>query len=230
MNHQRFCAWSGIIFLVLFVAGWGFVAGFFPLPPGPLLTPEEVAAFFLGGATRIRAGLIVAMTAAIFWVPFVAGISEQMSRIQGVDPVLVRTQSLGGTAGFCIFMMTIMVWLTATFRDDLDPKIIRLLNDFGWLTFLVTFAPFVAQLVALALAILGDPSPEPVFPRWWAYFTIWAAISFVPAALVVYLKHGPFAWTGLVGFYLPLTLFVSWIGGTSWLSLQAIAAREAAKR
>jgi len=222
MQHQRLCAWSGVVFDIFFMVGWCFIAGLFP-PPSATASAEEIAAFYAGNTFAIRAGLILAMAGCTFYVPFVAVISAQMRRIKGVSPALVHTQSLGGLAGMLIILIPVMIWMSATFRPERDPQLILLLNDLGWLLFTITFAPFVSQNVALALAILGDKSPQPVFPRWAAYLNLWTGFSFIPAVLIIYFKTGPFAWTGLIGLWIPLGLFTIWIFVMFGLLLRAIS-------
>ncbi|MGQ0699573.1 MAG: hypothetical protein ACT4PZ_15185 [Panacagrimonas sp.] len=221
MKHQRMCAWSGLVFGVLFLLGWCVIAGLFP-PPSAMASAEEIAAFYGDNNASIRAGLLIAMASCTFYIPWAAVISAQMRRIENVSPVLAQTQALSGTAGMLIFLIPIMIWLTATFRPERDPQLILLLNDLGWLLFTITFAPFVSQNFAIALAILGDRSAKPVFPRWAAYFNIWTCLSFTPAVLIVYFKQGPFAWTGLIGLWIPLTLFSLWIVVMLVLLLRAI--------
>jgi hypothetical protein len=37
------------------------------------------------------------------------------------------------------------------------------------------------------------------------------ALVFVPAALIPFFKTGPFAWNGVLSFWLPVGLFVVWL-------------------
>jgi len=37
-------------------------------------------------------------------------------------------------------------------------------------------------------------------------------LSGAGGGLAVFFKHGPFAWNGLVGFYIPIVAFSIWIG------------------
>jgi hypothetical protein len=71
--------------------------------------------------------------------------------------------------------------------------------------------PALLQLAAIGFAILGDTSPKPVFPRWIAYLNFWVAILFQPGALVPLFKHGPFAWDGLLAFWMPLGVLGIWV-------------------
>ncbi|NKI16582.1 hypothetical protein HCU74_04005 [Spongiibacter sp. KMU-166] len=222
MPYQRFSAWCGPAFDVFFISGWCFIAGLFP-PQAATASGAEIAAFYADGTNNIRAGLLLAMASCTLYIPWVVVISAQMKRIKNVSPLLVQTQNLSGTAGLLFFLIPVMIWLTATFRPERDPELILLINDLGWLMFTITFAPFVCQLFAFALAVLGDNSENPLFPRWAAYFNFWVAVSFIPAMLIIYFKTGPFAWTGLIGLWIPLILFSVWIWVMFYLLLKAMA-------
>ena len=84
------------------------------------------------------------------------------------------------------------------------------LNDFAWLLLIMTLSPFFVQLMTVGLAIISDNSATPVFARWVGYFNIWVAILFIPGALITFFKTGPFAWNGLLAFWLPLAVFFAW--------------------
>ena len=84
------------------------------------------------------------------------------------------------------------------------------MNDAGWLMFLMPFTTFIVQNFAIGLAILGDQSAQPVFPRWVAYLNFWVAALFVPGGLLTFFKTGPFAWNGLFAFWVPFVVFLTW--------------------
>jgi hypothetical protein len=64
-------------------------------------------------------------------------------------------------------------------------------------------------------------------PRWVGYFSIWFAVSMFPASLVVFFYHGPFAWNGVFGIYLPLCMFAIWYQVTTWYLHRSITLRAA---
>lgn len=85
-----------------------------------------------------------------------------------------------------------------------------LMNDFAWMTLLMTVSTFAVQNFAIGCAILGDKNVQPIYPRWMGYFTFWVGVSFVPGVMLIFFKSGPFAWDGLFSFWLPFTAFFAW--------------------
>ena len=67
-----------------------------------------------------------------------------------------------------------------------------------------------------------DRSPRPVYPRWVGYSNLWVPLSFVPALMAYFFKSGPFAWQGLLVFYLGLTTFGAWVVIMMWAMLRAV--------
>ena len=99
-----------------------------------------------------------------------------------------------------MLILPCVIWTVAAFRPERDPALIVLLNDLGWITFLMPLGTFVVQNFAIGFAILGDKSAAPVLPRWIGFFTIWVAILWLPGALLTFFKSGPFARDGLFVF------------------------------
>jgi len=110
------------------------------------------------------------------------------------------------------FITPIGVWMAVSFRyDDRAPDVTRALHDVGWILFMTVIWSLWVQLIAIAAAILIDRRSEPVLPRWLGYLNLWVAMLIIPAGLVLFFKHGPFAWNGVVGLYIPLAAFVIWM-------------------
>lgn len=222
---QRMSAWSALTFLGIFFAGWAILGGFLP-PPSPNAGADEIAAFYRQDSNLLRAGLVVVQFSIVFYFPWIAVLSAQIQRIPGVSPVCIYTQLIGGLAGVAALLLPYFFWVAAAFRPEREPAQLLLLNDLGWLVFSMTFAPFVAQNLAIAFAMFSDTRPEPLFPRWMAYATLWVAFTFLPAGFILFFKSGPFAWSGLIGFWIPLGAFSVWTLGMQALVLKAIARQE----
>ena len=60
------------------------------------------------------------------------------------------------------------------------------------------------------MVALADTSENPVFPRWFGYQSIMTFLLLVPDQMLFFFKTGPFAWNGLLGFWIPLTALGSW--------------------
>lgn len=209
-KHQKLCVWSGVIFMALFGLGWWILAGFLP-PPSPLATGVEVAGFYQENTWSIRLGLLIAAFSCTFYYPWIAVISVQLKRIEGPNAVYSWTQALSGATGAFIIYFPMLLWMVVSFRADRDPELMLLLNDLGWLMFTTTLAPFVAQNLSIALAILSDKSSTPVFPRWLGFYNIAVTSIFFPVGLILFFKTGPFAWDGMLAFWIPLVDFFIWM-------------------
>ena len=218
---QLACAWSGPAFLVLYlIAFWG-VAGYIP-PPRPTLTPHEVAAFYDTHRTAIRVGQLGALVASTLLFPFFSVISIQIARIERRTPLLAMIQFGGAVLLIVFFQLCSMLWIAATFRPELAASTVRALHDLSWLVFVMVFPAYTLQMLCIALAGFMDRSPSPTWPRWASYLNLWVGLSGAGGALAVFFKKGPFAWNGLIGFWLPVTVFALWLCVTTALLVGAI--------
>ncbi len=207
--------------MVLFSIGWVALARFLP-PPSPNLTGLEIAGFYRDNLFMIRLGLVLSQASLVFYLFWVVAISSQLKRIEGSSPILADAQLLGGLGGCTVILIACIVWGAVSFRPDRAPDLTLMLNDFGWLLFTTTFAPFMTQDFAIAWAIFSDKSPSPLFPRWVAYFNIWTPLLFIPAGLILFFKTGPFAWNGILAFWIPLVIFFTWMIVMTVMTLRAM--------
>lgn len=208
-RSQLVCAWCGPAFVALFTIGYWLIAHYLP-PHAPTAGAEEIAALYRENTLPIRLGMFVMMSCSGLIAAFVAVIAVQLRRIEGQTPVLTYTQLSSGSVGILFFILPALLWTVAAFRPERDPQLILLLNDMGWILFLMPFTTFVVQNLAIGLAILGGGGAAQPFPRWAGYFNLWVAVLFVPGGLLTFFKTGPFAWNGLFVFWVPLVVFLAW--------------------
>jgi hypothetical protein len=221
---QRWCAWSGIACVVLFLLGFWVIAGFIP-PPSPKASGEDLARLFTQDRTRIRIGMIVSLFAAALLASWSAAITVQLRRMERRGTVLAYTNLAVGALFVLEFIISLIIWQSMTFRVR-DPQILLAMNDTAWLLFVAITSTPVLQTVVIGTAIFRDTKDNPVFPRWAGYLNYWVAVLFLPGTVTVFFHDGPFAWNGVFTWYLPLTVFAVWMVTLSVLMLRAIAAQE----
>lgn len=225
LRNQLLCAWCGPLFLGLFGLGYWVCARYLP-PHSPDASAEAIAAIFQSQASMIRVGQVLLQIASAFTVPFAAVISIQLMRIEGRQPVLAYSQLGSGIVAAVFLLLPTLIWCAVAFRPERSPELTQFGNDLAWIIFLMTFAPACVQLLMIGLAILGDKSKTPVFPRWSGYLNLWVSVSFLPAGLIPFFKTGPFAWDGVFGFWVPAVAFFAWIIVMTMLLLQTIKKQE----
>ena len=221
IHTQRACIWAGPAFVVLFFIGFGGLAGWVP-PASPGDSAAQIARMYRDNHDMIRLGLIITSMCSALLLPFFAAISAQMSRIEGRYRVLTYLQLAAGALACLEFIFPVMIWQAAAFRVDRSDDEIRLLNDLGWLPFLGIVSTAIIQGIAIGVAILQDRRERPIFPRWSGYFNIWVISLLAPGGIIVFFQSGPFAWNGLLAWWLVLAAYFSWIMVNTALLLRAV--------
>jgi len=208
---QMACVWTGPVMIVGWVVAFVVLARFIP-PPSPGKSPAEVVDLYRDHTDAIRLGLVITLFASALLVPFAAVITAQLKRIEGPRSVLSWTQLISAGLLSLEFIIPLVVWQAAAYRpDETSAEVMRMLNDLGWLLFVSVVSSAVVQFASIGVAILSDEREVGVFPRWAGYFNLWVAFLVIPAGIVPFFKHGPFAWNGAFGFFLPLVVFAAWI-------------------
>lgn len=222
---QRLCAWSGIV-CVLFFFGAFLLSGFIPVP-GPSMTQEEVVAMYQQHTSGIRFGMGLMLLSSGLYLPLVAAISIQMKRIEGNEtPILTYIQLAAGTFSAITYFLPSLLFIVTAFRPDRPPELTYLMNDLSFIVLIIPLSPFIIQYVTFGLVVLKDDHPQPIFPRWLAFYNFWSALSFLTALFLPFFKTGPFAWNGLLVFWLPATLFALWFFIMAIMLLKAIDRQE----
>jgi hypothetical protein len=205
--------------MALFFLGFWVFAGFIP-PPAPGNTPQQIASVFAHNRTGIRVGLVLTMFASALLCLWFAVISVQLGRIEGRRSPWAYAQMIAGAA-------TVLEFIFPLYRSERSLQTVQTLNDLAWLPFLGIVSTALIQGYAIGIAILADKRVRPVFPRWLGYFQFWCVTLLVPGALIVFFKHGPFAWNGLLAWWLVLVAYFLWITVTS-IVLIGVVKRDAA--
>lgn len=220
---QSICLWSGYSFFILYLLGIVAVAGFIP-PPAPGWSGEAITAFFDERQLRILVGMSICAFASALYVPWGVSIFGEMVRIETTRfaPLSV-VQVISAGLGAAFFAISPLMWLTLAFRAGHSSDSVWILNDFAWISWIVSWPFFSVQAAALGLCVLMHPAAA--LPRWTGYFSLWFAVSMFPASLIVFFHSGPFAWNGIFGIYLPLGMFALWYHVVTFYLRRSIKAR-----
>jgi len=212
---QRFLIWCGPGMILLWLAAFFLIAGFFP-PSDPAASAEGIVRLYADNSTGIRVGMVISMLGSALLVPYAVAISGQLKRIEGAK-ALADTQMVSCALLSLEFITPIGIWMAVAYRfDDRAADVTRAMHDMGWILFMTEVWSLWVQLSSIAIAILIDRKAQPIFPRWIAYLNLWVAVMIIPTGTVLFFKGGVFAWNGLMGLYVPLTSFVIWIACMTW--------------
>lgn len=217
---QLYCVWAGPVFLVLYALCF-FMAGYLP-PHAPTLGAEEVSSFYDLHRNQTRAGLVLCMILSMLLFPWYAVIAVQMAQIEGRFPVLAIMQFGTGALLIVFFVVCSMFWIIAAWQPGLNPELLKIIHDGSWLIFVMVFPEYTLQLTCIAIAGFMDKREQPLLPRWACYFNLWVAFTGIGGGLAVFFKTGPFAWNGVIGFWLPVIFFTIWLFTMAVLLYRAI--------
>ena len=224
LKYQLISAWCGPAFLITFVVFWGVIGQNLP-NPSPDASAVDLAGRYIAHLNDIRLGFIMSMIVIVLYMPWSALLAARMARVEGGFPVLAYLELLGGGLTVMVVSFSAFFWATAAFRPERDPVLIQLLTDLGWLCIDLQYACTTLQMVAAALVSLGDKSRTPLFPRWACFLTIWCGLSFFPASLTGVLKTGPFAWNGMLSYYIPYFCWLCWFTVASVFMIKDVRRR-----
>jgi hypothetical protein len=214
-RNELVCAWIAAISLAFTAIGFFGISGYVP-PPHADATAEQIGRFYAENAEQIRVGMVITFLSWTGWGVLVAALSSQMSRIEGRTVVLSLLQSLAGCVGWICLLFPTMFLCIATYRPERSPETTQTLHDLGWITAFMPLVPFAVMAVVIAVATFQDGGPEPVYPRWFAYANLWAALLFAPGVVLIFFKSGPLAYDGFLVFWIPFVIFGAWILLLAW--------------
>lgn len=207
-GSMRICLWSAVLGLVITFVGM-LVCGWLP-PADAGNTAEEVGRYYNEHTNAIRLSSIMITLGGFFLLPTAAVVSKYLVKIEQGRGPLSYLQLLGAAFAPVAFVVPAFLWQAAAFDPGRDAEITKVMHDAAWLAFIGGIWSFAIQNFAVSVAIFRDKREVPVLPRWLAYLGIWTALLYMPSCVVIFFKSGPFAWHGLLTFWLAAAMFVLW--------------------
>jgi hypothetical protein len=200
--------WSGIV-VVVSVAVVGVLLMSYVPPPSPAMTAQDFLAFVQSHRAGILAGGAVAVVLWSLWTIWPVPIIVLLRRMERAPFITYASVALLGSTSAIITLIAVG-WSIMAFRAE-DAAIVQAFNDFAFYMFLYTWPPFGLWMILIAIAIFRDINSEPIYPRWVAYYNITAAWLMAPATLIGAFKTGPFAYNGILSFWLFVIEFLVWM-------------------
>ena len=223
LSHQRALLWIALVMAIVYGLALVFLLEFFP-PPAPTLSATDVVTLYAHSNLRFRIGAAIMLVVGAFNTPWSIVVSLQMARDELGAPTWAIMQSLAATINSFLFFMTPFMWGMAAFSVDRPPELTVLLQQCAWLIFTAAVSMFPFQIFPTAVVAFSkkeDPANS-AFPRWIGWVTLLLGLSGTAGVSAMLFKTGPFAWNGLVPFYLPLSLFGIWMTCMSISMFRAI--------
>lgn len=227
-TSQKACLLAGLAIAVLTVLALWPLADFLP-PPSPAASAAFYADYYRTNTIGIRLAALLLMFGGCLYAPFFGALAVRTRRMEGGSSgVWTYALLLSSAVGSTTFFLSGMFFALASFRPERSIDITAALNDLAWFELVIPAIPATIQCVALGMAILGDRATRPIMPRWVGYANLWLGILFLPGCAIMMFKSGPFAWNGLLAFWVPGIFFVLWLflmAIESWKSIDADAGR-----
>lgn len=221
-QSQTIILWWSFISLLIF--GFVFYALFRMVPPpSPSLTPVEVVAFYSAHAFDIKLGAVIASVTSAFLIPFSVVLGFQLARIEEGSPVWSVLAVIGGSLTCIFLVLPPILWGVAAFTTSRPPELTALVNEIANLSLITTGQFYIFSTVPIIyVGLKAKPDPYNPFPRWVCWLTAFLTIIGETGIVAFMFKTGPFAWDGLLAFFIPFGVYFFWIFALYYLMFSAL--------
>ncbi len=216
MVHDKFLlrlgAWSGLAYIAIFGLGWLVLARFMP-PIAPSATAAQVAERYADNHWALMLAAVAMMVATVMMLPLGALLCLLLAKVEGGIGMLTLMMGFSTATTMVLTFYTGLNFDLAAFRMDRTPELVQAFDDAAFLQFMGGTPLFLSLMGLLGYAILVTQSRVgvEVFPRWVGYVNVLVVVGFLPEVLVFLFQTGPFAWNGVVGFWIPAVLLIGYL-------------------
>jgi hypothetical protein len=219
---QAFAVVCGPLFTLCTAVGWlGFGQGLAPFDPS--LSAKDLGAAYAADDLQIILGctlFLIGCGLLVFWV---AQLSVMMATLEGRRPLLAIVQLIGGIGVVTFVSSACCLWIGAAYRAGGNPAVTEALNDAGWFTFMLTWPGLSIQMVAAGLVVWAARGREDALaPGWVGQYCFFSAAVIALVGFVAFTKTGPFAWNGVLGYYVPFAVWGLSFELLSWSMLRTL--------
>lgn len=179
-------------------------------PPRPSRSPHEVVQWFTENHTGILVGFAIMFLITGLTTAQNALIAYSMRRMS-VSRVFAYSYlvlySLSAVPGMLVLCIVLTV---GALRPDRPPALQAWLYDLAFLSYVGTMGVFLIGSLIWMLAILLDKNR--VLPKWFGYLNLCNALTEVVVSPAWFLRSGPFAWNGLIAWWIDVVVFGAYTG------------------
>src|SRR5581483_2130947 len=222
LETQKVALWCNYVFVALTAIGWLGIAHFI-LPARADLGLDATKVWY---TQSHRIGVLVGCTifyiAAGLLTPGSIQFGIMLAKIEGRRPVMAITTAVCGVFISLIVFFNCCAWVVAAYRPQTGADVIQSWNDWAWMAFLLGWIYLTIEMLATGIVELMDRRPRPMVPRWMTWFTFGGAIALFTAAGPAFTKSGPFAYHGLLAYYIPVAIWGAYISLTTWFMMKEL--------
>jgi MFS family permease len=222
VSSQRLGLWCNWIFVALTAVGWLGIAHFYLPAPANLGADATKVWFSQTHHWGVLIGCSIFYIAAGLLTPGSIAFAMMLAKIEGRWPLWSIVMGVCGVFISLIIFFNSCAWIVAAYRPETSADVIQSWYDWAWFAFLLGWIYLTIEMFATAAVELMDQRPEPMVPRWFTWFTIAGGVTIFFAAGPAFFKSGPFAYHGLLAFYLPVVIWGTYLALTTWFMMQEL--------
>lgn len=225
-GSQRIALWCNWIFVALTAIGWLGIAHFYHPARADLGMNATKVWFSETHHWGTIIGCSVFYVAAGILTPGSIMFGIMLAKIEGRRPVWSFTTAVCGVFISLIVFLNACAWIVSAYRRESGSDVIQAFYDWAWFAFLLGWIYLAIEMAATGVVELMDHRDQPMVPRWFTWLTFAGALTLFFAAGPAFLKSGPFAYHGLLAFYVPVAVWGGYLTITTWFMLKELG-REA---
>ena len=232
MQHENIASqkaglWCTFVFVALTVIGWLGIAHFWAPAPADIGMEATKIWFTETYQWQTILGCTIFYIGAGLLTPGSIQFAIMLAKIEGKWPLWSITTGVCGIFISLIIFFNCCAWIVVAYRPEFGADVIQAWYDWSWFAFLLGWIYLAIEMVATGVVELMDKREVPMIPRWFTWATFAGAASLITAAGPAFFKSGPFAYHGLLAFYLPVFVWGTYLVGTTIFMLRELDRQDA---
>ncbi len=222
IRSQKAGLYCTFVFVALTVVGWLGIAHFWAPAPADIGLEATKIWFTETYQWQTILGCTIFYIGAGLLTPGSIQFAIMLAKIEGKWPLWSITTGVCGIFISLIIFFNCCAWIVVAYRPEFGADVIQAWYDWSWFAFLLGWIYLAIEMVATGIVELMDEREVPMIPRWFTWATFAGAASLITAAGPAFFKSGPFAYHGLLAFYLPVFVWGTYLVGTTFFMLKEL--------